>query len=224
MAAAEVLSSRTSVGEYLPQHFQSLPSLEVAKDRFLDKAKGEELIKEVIKDFFVKAGMDRTFGVAMLHRHFDLADNEKLVEYEGTSTPWEGTVTAMRAPQEAIWGFDRDGVLRPTEFYYSEKMDNPLSENALRFIAKFKTLLDSMDLTESLGLAHYPGDDFQGTCEFTQGRANINLKPKDYPTDLKHTPTVWYFSQPLWTRGCRCTCNANTTNHDHGRHVYTTSG
>ncbi|KAJ0163945.1 hypothetical protein CTA2_2077 [Colletotrichum tanaceti] len=224
MAAATVFSPPSSLGDYSAQHFQSLPLLEVAKDNFLVKANGEEVIKNIIKDFVVKAGMDRTFGVAMIHRHFDLEDNEKMVDYQGTSTPWLETIPGMKSPQAAIWAFDKDGVLRPTEFYYSERKDAPLSKKALEFIGEFKALLDKLNLTGLLGLSRYPGDDFQGSCEVTHSRANINLKPEDYPANLVHIPTIWFFSEPLWKRGCRCTCNANGDNHPHGYHTITVSG
>jgi hypothetical protein len=223
MAAADVLPLPV-LGDYSHDHFQSLPTLEHAKANFLVNGKGEEYISNVIKPFFVAAGMDRVFGVAMLHRHFDLEADEKLVDYQGTSTPWKESVTGMKAPQASIWSFDKGECLRPTEFHYSEKMDTPLSDDAIEFIGKLKVLLDKHDLTGVLGLARYPGDDFQGSCEITHGRANINLRPEDYPADLQHIPTIWFLSEPLWKRGCRCTCNAAAKDHPHGVHVYTTSG
>lgn len=167
------------LGDYSPAHFQSLPTLETAKDNFLVRAKGNEVATETIREFFVNEGMERTFGLAMLHRHFDLEANERLVDYQGTSTPWQATVTGMRDPQAAIWAFDKDDVLRPTEFRYSETVDAPLPENAPDFIRKFNAFLKQLNMVNVLGLARYPGDDFQGSCEITHGRANINLKPED---------------------------------------------
>ncbi|KAI0435568.1 hypothetical protein F4803DRAFT_309024 [Xylaria telfairii] len=209
---------------YSQAHFQSLPTLEEAKTSFLQEAMGEELVTKFFKDFFVKEGMDRTFGLSMLHRHFDLGSSEKLVHYQGTSIPWDGVIPGMQNPQPALWAFDEDGLLKPTEFHYAEKQDAPLSQEALNFIVKFKTELDKRGLTKIVGLARYPGDDFQGSCEITLGRSNVNLKPEDYPADLKHIPTIWFFSEGLWKRGCRCTCNASGENHPHGAHVITTSG
>ncbi|KAI0187152.1 hypothetical protein F4808DRAFT_447019 [Astrocystis sublimbata] len=208
---------------YSHAHFQSLPTLEEAKSKFLQGAKGEDLVASFFRDFFVKEGMDRTFGLSMLHRHFDLGSSEKLVDYQGTSTPWNGVIAGMQNPQPTLWSFDDDGLLRPTEFRYAEKQDAPLPQKALIFIAKFRAELDKRDLTKLVGLARYPGDEFQGSCEFSMGRSNINLKPEDYPADLKHIPTIWFFSEGLWKRGCRCTCNASSDDHPHGQHVITTS-
>ncbi|KAG9249727.1 uncharacterized protein F5Z01DRAFT_678458 [Emericellopsis atlantica] len=84
-----------------------------------------------------------------------------------------------------MWSFDDGGLLRPTEFYYSETQDGSFTDKDLEFIEKFKAELALRGLDDLFGLARYPGDHFDGSCEFTQGRANINLQPKDYPAILK---------------------------------------
>ncbi|KAI0528351.1 hypothetical protein GGR58DRAFT_519114 [Xylaria digitata] len=211
-----------AVAEYSHTHFQGLPTLEAARSKFETK-NGPKLI-EVTKDFFVREGMDRTFGLALMHRHFDIGEGEKLVEYEGTSAVWPSVVNGMEDPHPHIWSFSQSGNLTPTEFRYSNGQSTKMGEKELAFFTKFKGLLDQYEVTDLFGLAQYPGDDFNGTCEITVGNTNINLKPADYPEDLVSVDTVWFFSEPLWKRGCRCTCNANGDNHPHGRHVYTRSG
>ncbi|KAK5651099.1 hypothetical protein OQA88_13281 [Cercophora sp. LCS_1] len=69
MAAAAVASP--VVAPYSHDHFQSLPMMGDARDRFL-ASDGEALVANFIKPFFVAKGMDRTLGLAMMHRHFDL--------------------------------------------------------------------------------------------------------------------------------------------------------
>ena len=45
----------------------------------------------------------------------------------------------MKEPQACIWAFDDDDeTLKPIEFYYSEKQDGPLSNEALKFATKLK--------------------------------------------------------------------------------------
>src|ERR1700722_10973256 len=44
--------------------------------------------KTSFRELFLDYNMDRTFGLILLHRHFDLNENERLVEYNGTSVPW----------------------------------------------------------------------------------------------------------------------------------------
>lgn len=86
-----------SVGEYSVEHFQSLPSLENARAKF-NKLEGNDLVKEVFRKVFIDQGMERKFGLAMLHRHFDLEPGEMLVDYEGTSVPWSTGHISVRLP------------------------------------------------------------------------------------------------------------------------------
>lgn len=178
MASAAIASP--VVVPYSHDHFQSLPMLKDARNRFLE-VNGDAIVADNIKSLFVSEGMDRIFGLAMIHRHFDLKPNQKLVEYNGTSTPWDSsqTTVGMRNPQPHMWAFDKDGLLKPIEFRYAEKQDEPWTEKELAFAAKFKATLDTLNLSHLFGLARYPGDDFAGSCEITEGTANINLKPED---------------------------------------------
>ena len=168
----------TAITDYSHDHFHALPTLDVARSNFEAK-NGSELIQSTIREFFVEEMMDRTFGLALLHRHFDLGQDEKLVEYGSSSSPWSGLVADMKAPNPHVWSFSTDGSLKPTEFRYSNENPAIMGHSELAFIAKFKTLLDKHNLTDVFGLARYPGDDFQGTCEITIGNVNINLQPDD---------------------------------------------
>ncbi|GAO19842.1 uncharacterized protein UV8b_04509 [Ustilaginoidea virens] len=205
-----------AIASYSHDHFHSLPSVKEAHERFVN-IKGQGHV-EWFKKFFVASNMDRRFGLAMIHRHFDLEHHEKLVEYKGTSIPWSGGFSGMKEPQPAMWSFDDKGVLRPIEFYYSEAHDGNFAEKDLELIAKFKTELALRGLDNVFGLVRYPGDKFDGSCEFSQGRANINLQPKDYPAVLKAFSTIWFFSEPLWKRGCTCKCNEVSSDHPHTGH------
>lgn len=205
-----------AVATYSHDHFHSLPTIKDAHDRFIN-INGQDHI-EWFKNFFVEEGMDRTFGLAMIHRHFDLERDEKLVEYRGTSTPWSGGFSEMKEPQPAMWAFDEEGLLRPIEFRYSETQDGNFTDENLKFIAKFRAELALRGLDNVFGLSRYPGDSFTGSCEFTQGRANINLQPEDYPAVLKAFSTIWFFSEPLWKRGCTCKCNETSGDHPHMGH------
>ncbi|KAJ5532372.1 hypothetical protein N7494_008924 [Penicillium frequentans] len=168
-----------TVGKYSIEHFQGLPSLEIARAKFT-KLNGDGLVKELFKNFFTEQGMDRKFGLAMLHRHFDLEPGEMLVDYDGTSP--------------AIWSVSSEGDFKPTEFFYSEGEELILGKDELCFMERFKELLHEHEATESFGLCRYPGDDFNGLCEITHGRANINLKPSDLigpETSGQKTSSLW---------------------------------
>ncbi|KAF4123557.1 hypothetical protein GMORB2_6258 [Geosmithia morbida] len=106
-----------------------------------------------------------------------------------------------------MWAFDNVGLLKPTEFHYAENQDKPFTDKELAFFVKLEDILDQLRLSQLFGLIRYPGDDFSGSCEFTEGTANINLSPGDMSGYLPY---------------CCCTCNASTEDHAHGTHVYTT--
>lgn len=181
-----------AVAAYSHDHFNSLTTINEAHNHFANIS-GQDHV-ELFKTFFVQAGMDRRFGLAMLHRHFSMEPGEKLVEYKGTSTPWDGRLSEMKEPQPAMWSFDKKGQLRPTEFHYSETEDGNFTSEDLKFIAQFKIEIDRRKLTNVFGLARYPGDNFDGSCEFTQGRTNINLRPEDVkyiPSDVTSLLTLY---------------------------------
>jgi hypothetical protein len=180
-----------AIGTYSHDHFQSLPSLNDARDNFL-KLEGQKLIETVFRDFFVKYNMDRTFGLAMPHRHFDILPGHVMVDYNGTSTAWIANPgEGMDEPQPASWSFSSTGNLLPTEFSYSKGRKVQMGKNEIDFVVAFKQLLDEKNLAGLFGLCDYPGDDFEGRCEITMGSVNINLKPKDvrHPSTEHHSLT-----------------------------------
>jgi len=213
----------TAIASYSHNHFQSLPNLNSARDNFR-QLDGYKLVMEVFKDFFITNGIENTFGLSLPHRHFDILPGQLMVDYNGTSTAWNANPSkGMDEPQPVTWSFSSSGALLPYEFKYSKGYKFEMGEEELAFVAKFKCLLDEHNLAGTFGLIAYPGDDFEGTCEITMGSANINLKPKDYPEGLVNTEVGWFFSKPLWTQGCRCTCDNRENPHGHGAHIITQS-
>ncbi|KAF2240344.1 hypothetical protein BU26DRAFT_498111 [Trematosphaeria pertusa] len=213
-----------ALAPYSHDYFQSLPNLNTARDAFIE-SDGPKLVEEIFRPLFTNSGMDRHFGLAMMHRHSNLRAGQIMVTYNNTSTPWNATPgEGMDKPQPMILGLSPEGKLVPTEFRYSKGHKLEIGEKELAFAAKLMAELDKLGLRQLFGLREYPGDDFEGTCEITEGLANINLKPKDYPDGLVQTDTAWYFSETIRKRGCRCTCDNRTDPHGHGAHVITQSG
>ncbi|KAK4213513.1 hypothetical protein QBC37DRAFT_373892 [Rhypophila decipiens] len=62
---------------YNPAAYNNLPMLGDAGARF-DTQKGEDLIDE-FRELFQSHGLERTFGLVLNHRHFDMKSNERLV-------------------------------------------------------------------------------------------------------------------------------------------------
>lgn len=132
----------------------------------------------IYHDLFVRHSMDRRSGLTLLHRHFSLDADERLVEYRGTSTPWKLNKLAASI-RPSSWLLSADGKLRPYEFYHSLTEDSPSLDlecsSQRTFLAEFAQLLSKNNAEGLFGLCRYPGDEFEGRIEVTQGRANINL-------------------------------------------------
>lgn len=179
----------STIASYSHDHFHRLPMLQDARDTYL-QAGGDDLIDRVFKDFFVEAGMDTTFGLSMLHRHFDIATNQKVVDYNGTSSPWSN-IPGMEEPKPHLWAFDQDGLLKPTEFRYTKQKDDiTFGQKELEFVTQLKEKLEQFGLTKLFGLARYPGDDFPGSCEITQGMSSVNLRPQDVSDETSPAHTL----------------------------------
>lgn len=131
---------------------------------------------------FEKYGTERVFGVVLNHRHFNMSSNERLVEYAGTSVPWE---SMLDKTQPTSWFISEDNNCLPYEFHYSQD-DDPNEEDCTpdnpkysAFINSFNELLREKNALGLFGICRYPGDDFPGRVEITEGRANINFHPDD---------------------------------------------
>jgi hypothetical protein len=167
--------------KYEPDIFVALPGLASAGVMF--RALGAEaLVASEFRNLFLEHEMDRTYGLILLHRHFDLKDSERLVEYRGTSVPWQHDELYENVVP-STWLICHDGAIRPYEFTYApHRVDadpDPKSPERARFLQAFQRLLQKHNAIGLLGLCRYPGDDFSGRIEITRGRANINLLPRD---------------------------------------------
>lgn len=184
--------SKMRLEAYDPNTYQSLPAISDAVAR-LDTINGENLVATSIRQLFLDHKMDRTYGLILLHRHFDLDESERLVEYGGTSVPWRLSKISKNI-RASNWLVSTDGTVRPYEFCYfpigDEAMEPDLSNaNQVTFLVAFTDLLSKHNAEGLWGLCRYPGDDFTGRVEVTEGRANINLKPEDVSDQPLHIQT-----------------------------------
>lgn len=166
---------------YDPNSFNNLPLIRQAAARFTD-INGEHVVSTTFRDLFVRHKMDRTFGLALLHRHFELDVDERLVEYRGTSVPWAVNQLAAHI-KPSSWLISAMGTVHPYEFYHSLSDEGPTLDlgnpHQQAFLAEFAEVLSQHNAQGLFGLCRYPGDDFKGRIEITQGRSNINLIPED---------------------------------------------
>jgi hypothetical protein len=165
---------------YDPSRFNSLPSLYDA-GRTFDAINGNNFVKEIMKPLFRLYGVEHSLGLALMHSHFQLEDNERLTDIRGTSLPWTGP-----GGKPIVWQL-ADNVLRPYEFSLDPHLETPGwdSENYQQFLARFSKELERVGAQGIFGLCSYPGDDFDGRVETTIGRANVNFKTSEV------SPHVW---------------------------------
>ncbi|GAB1312350.1 hypothetical protein MFIFM68171_02560 [Madurella fahalii] len=144
---------------YDPSVYDGLSSIADAVKKF-DAVDGESLVSDSFRELFLQHNMDRTFGLALLHRHFDLSTDERLVEYHGTSIPWRQE-TASSHIRPTNWLLTKDGSVRSYEFYYPSSHDDGVDAEAgdpkyRPFIRAFEALLLQKNVMDLFGLCRYP--------------------------------------------------------------------
>jgi len=114
-----------------------------------------------------------------------MAPNELLVEVNNVSTPWQ-VGDAERAGGCVIpisWLFHGDQLI-PYEFSFvgvegvGHAKSQP-SECAPQFLEEIAAALKRLKLVRYLSLIVHPGPKYQGSVEFTAGRANIVMHPSE---------------------------------------------
>jgi hypothetical protein len=128
-----------------------------------------------------KYEIERVFGVVLNHRHFNMSPNERLVEYAGTSVPWEKMPDRT---QPNRWFVSGDNRYLPYKFHYSPDDDSdgdstPDNQKYSEFINCFNDILGEKDALGLFGICRYAGDNSPNRVEITAGRANTNFHPDD---------------------------------------------
>ena len=75
------------LASYQHDSFNSLPPFEVAGPTF-DKADGHDIVTKIMTPLFRKHNVETTIGLQLLHNHFELQSEERLVDLNGTSFQW----------------------------------------------------------------------------------------------------------------------------------------
>ncbi|QSS65306.1 hypothetical protein I7I51_06148 [Histoplasma capsulatum] len=73
---------------YIPEAYESLPFLQEAANLFKE-AQAKDLLQGPIRQLFLDSGMHERYGVILLlHKHFSMETNQRLVDCRNVSTPW----------------------------------------------------------------------------------------------------------------------------------------
>ncbi|OBT83185.1 hypothetical protein VE02_07712 [Pseudogymnoascus sp. 03VT05] len=142
---------------YSSSDYDGLQSPATAGAKF-EAISGSELIAIPFRELFLQHKVDRVICLALLHRHFDLAPKERLVEYRGTSTAWKVDNAADNLASHigpSNWLLAEDGTFHPYEFDFLKDADRKLSPivdpQYNDFIESFGNLLHQEDAAGLFG-------------------------------------------------------------------------
>lgn len=169
-------------------HFNSLPGIAESDEAFQNYCTPKMLSD--ICAVFLKHQAQHIYGLALVHQHFDLEADEKLVNIGNVAVPLK--TDFVSAPIVATrWAFSAEGVI-PYEF--STKGRQIDMNQHYDFIHELGKLVHSCGLSDNLGLCSLDSivdTTKEPTMEFTSGRANITLPFDIDPEDGQSVEAAW---------------------------------
>lgn len=148
-----------------------------------------------IGKIFLKYHVESILGLILLHQHFSLSANEKLVSTNVVATPWdmESGAKELDDVQPSSWMFTPQGVAA-YEFAHAPRA-KPLDDGVSDFLPELARMLEHLKLTGTLGIFALEDEPANSApkMEFTEGRANITL-PFDISGPQKDSiEAMWQF-------------------------------
>lgn len=180
------------LANYDHRSFNSLPPFEVAGPSF-DKANGSDIIANIMTPLFRKHKVERTLGLQLMHNHFKLEPNERLLDFNGTSIPIIPGLDQLSIFTASVWGIEctnnkielfplefalnsGDSTLDTTSPWSKSNFDEFITSKR-QFFIEYTQLVKELGIEGVFGFARYPGDGYPGRVEITVGRTHVNLTP-----------------------------------------------
>ncbi|CBX98883.1 hypothetical protein LEMA_P081220.1 [Plenodomus lingam JN3] len=163
--------------------YNSLPSLRSAASLVDDTVRAH--LTGPVRKLFLECNAHEQYGIVLLHKHFAIADGERLVEYRSSSTAWkvghEQTDIVAQYEGKIVPRSYRlyNGAAVPYEFgYYQEapRLNNTFQTMALK-------VLKDLGLDQIFGLRCLDEYDPSLSIEVTEGKTNIMLVRGSVPED-----------------------------------------
>ncbi|XP_037026174.1 uncharacterized protein LOC119067365 [Bradysia coprophila] len=221
------------------EFFRTIPDFCVAVQKFT-----ENDVKSKLEHFgriFERHGVAEEFGLAMVHRHFDISKDEVLVETLndqksiGVTSPWIIKDTTVVAPDNETlwiehdtkmkqyvvpqtWSFDKHGNLKPLEFLST---DSPMQTPDESFAAELYSELKNLGLEGILGIRRIVNVKGRSSWETTPHNSRSNVvvfgtRPKADVAKKMFT-VLWCFDENGKLRAgadCRGHCRGHCNGHD----------
>jgi len=189
-----------SVKPYNPAFFNQIRHLESAQQILQERAVEESAIKS-LRSLFHRHDVHKALGLMILHRHFDMTPDEKLVEFRGVATPWpvndESEVFGGKIVAKC-WAFYQGG-LHPTEFGFNPPGEPSYLETTFQaeFVQELYEFLSLLKLDDIFGLVSLSDSDLLSMrgVERTIGRVSITLPLSE---DIELPDTI----ESVWAFGC----------------------
>ncbi|KAL2785463.1 hypothetical protein BJX66DRAFT_347486 [Aspergillus keveii] len=128
-------------------HKVTKPSLHEALDAF-NSTNAMHFVNTVIRDCFLRHGVEKSFTTCINHRHFDLSPSERNIEEPNGRARASTDLTDI---QPCSWLF-HDGRLYPYEFKRGEE---GLNEPPAEFVNELGAILVEHGLSDVIGLQAY---------------------------------------------------------------------
>lgn len=168
---------------YSSTHYNSLPEFFTAKETF--KAKNASTtIDTTLASLFLHHNVHQNLGIQMLHTHFAISPDERLVGIGSVAVPIELDINVGSAIKPLVYRFVPSGVAVCEWTQGDDANEVDLSSPpCAAFMSELCAVLTDAGLIDVLGIfVRQPGDREMKGVEFTAGRANITLH-KDNPTE-----------------------------------------
>jgi hypothetical protein len=180
-------SEAVEVRQYDPAVYNSLQDFPEVAQSFRSR-NGKFFIRSIRK-VYLRHKVEGSLGVGLVHRHFDLSADERLVQEGNKSTPRDIEDVNKTNVIPSAWAF-RNGALYPYEFKVTLQGANG-PELPPAFISELYALLKSNKYEDVLGVITFSGEP---TCEErTEGRANILTLVQGDPASSHTVPASWGF-------------------------------
>ncbi|PWY69053.1 hypothetical protein BO70DRAFT_400113 [Aspergillus heteromorphus CBS 117.55] len=197
MAASAVLQPHHAM-QYDHRAFDALMDVDESAQYF-ESLTGYEHLRSGLRDIFMRHGVNDELAVALLHRHFEMAANEKLVELGPVSSPWP-----IAAHEDSVVG----GHILPHTWrvFENELQDAQKVQFSLAFFKDFHQYVKKNGLENVIGITHIDhGRDASESdvqlMEITHGRNSIMVPT--IPTSELPGPvfqTIWSFVEKRESR------------------------